>query len=138
MYILLIFLFVLVLVCCSLKSKIEQFDILKIPEKYKIRREKCLDYCDEKSCLRMFQMQKQLKECLDCRKKGGCYQKNLVEPSCNVCLGENDSTDCYSIFNYGCKNPDNLSDFKGVNPYYILTDSDGYTYTKECKFCWNI
>ena len=138
MYILLIFLLVLVLVCCSLKSEIEQFDIMKLPKKYKIRREKCLDYCDKKSCLKMFQKQKLLKECLDCKKKEGCFQKNLIEPTCNVCLGENDSTDCYSIFNYGCKNPDNLSDFNGVNPYYILVDSDGYTYTKECKFCWNL
>lgn len=38
MYILLIFLIIFILICYSLSSKIEKFDILKIPEKYKVRR----------------------------------------------------------------------------------------------------
>ena len=142
MYLIILFIILIILFYLANNKKeeinLENFTIQKLDKKYKIRREDCLDYCDEKSCLKMFDKQKQLLDCERCSLKGGCFQKGIVTNSCNVCQEGEEPTNCRLTSNYGCKDNNNLMSFNGVNPYYILAGSDGYTYTKECKFCWNL
>lgn len=116
--------------------------VKKLPKKYKIRRDKCFELCDKKSCLKMLDMQKNLNKCRMCKKNGKCYNKNIINPTCEICFDKQNETKCLSTMDggFGCPNPNNMIDFKGVDPYYILVDSNdvNYAYNKKCKFCWNL
>ena len=117
----------------------EHFTIYAIPDKYKIRRDKCLEYCDEKNCLSMFQRQSDLDKCRECNLKGGCFRKSIIGGVCEVCEEGGDYVDCDLTRNFGCKNPKNILDFTGVDPYYVIVeDDDSFSYSNSCKFCWNI
>ena len=146
MYLIIILLVIVLLWIYSVRVT-EHFDnkvvtINQLPKKYKIRRDNCFELCDEKSCLKMLDMQKNLDKCRECKRTGQCYNKNVITPTCDLCFGKQNKTKCLSTMSggFGCTNPDNIADFKGVDPYYILVDSNdvNYAYTKKCKFCWNI
>lgn len=58
---------------------------------------------------------------------------------CGVCSEDERLFDCNKISNYGCTNPENIMNFNGVNPYYIIVkDVDSFSYKERCKFCWDI
>ena len=66
MYLIILFIILIILFYFANNKKIinfENFTIQKLDKKYEIRRDDCLDYCDEKSCLKMFDKQKQLLDC---------------------------------------------------------------------------
>ena len=69
-----------------------------------------------------------------------CFSKKLINGVCSPCQIDEKPMKCKSITNYGCPNPNNLTDLEGVRPYYIMVDTDNvnYAYDKKCKFCWNI
>ena len=132
------FLIILIILIIFYENK-EGFTIMALNKKYNIRREDCLKYCDEAECLKMFDMKKKLNECKKCNDKGLCYKKNILDGVCEACVDGIDYGNCNLISNYGCTNPDNILDFNGVEPYYLIVDDDNnYSYKNTCKFCWNI
>lgn len=117
----------------------ENFTIQAIPSNIRIRRENCLNYCNKANCFKMFKIQKDLNKCRDCKMKGLCYNKMILDGVCGICSGDEKEVDCNSINNYGCTNPENILDFNGVDPYYIIVkDENSFSYKEKCKFCWNI
>jgi len=134
-----IFIFVLLVVAFYLLDVQENFKVISLPKKYKIRREDCLDYCNKKDCLKMFDMQKDLDECRECNLKGRCFRKSIIGGVCEICYNGVDYIDCNLTSKFGCQNPENILNFSGVDPYYVIVDDDNsYSYTNKCKFCWNI
>ena len=117
----------------------ENFTIQAIPNNVKIRRENCLQFCNKGDCLKMFNIQNDLKKCRECKLKGLCYKKLIINGVCGICSENENYFDCDSIRNYGCTNPENIMDFNGVDPYYIIVkDENSFSYKQKCKFCWNI
>lgn len=117
----------------------EKFTIQAIPNDIKIRRENCLSYCNERDCLKMFRMQKDLSKCIGCNLRGLCYKKRILGGTCGICSENEKFFDCNKIGNFGCTNPENIVNFEGVDPYYIIIkDKDSFSYKEKCKFCWNI
>jgi hypothetical protein len=117
----------------------EKFTVQAIPNDVKIRRKNCLNYCNKGDCLKMFSMQKDLNKCRVCNLKGLCYKKKVLGGICSICSEDKDFVDCNKISNYGCTNPENIMNFNGVNPYYVIVkDKNSFSYKDKCKFCWNI
>ena len=110
---------------------------------FKIYEEDCFDKCNYRECVKLYEKNKILNECLKCNKtKNKCFKKDILGGSCDDCNIQEyeNKLDCYDIQNYGCTDPDNLDLNKGVSPYYIeVADTNlNSPYNKKCVFCWNI
>ena len=105
----------------------EKFTVQAIPNDVKIRRKNCLNYCNKGDCLKMFSMQKDLNKCRVCNLKGLCYKKKVLGGICSICSEDKDFVDCNKISNYGCTNPENIMNFNGVNPYYVIVKDKNIT-----------
>lgn len=140
MFLLILFIIlVIIILCIFFMESNENFTIQAIPDNIKIRRENCLDYCNKGNCLKMFKRQEDLNKCRECNSKGLCYRKMILGGVCGVCSEDERLFDCNKISNYGCTNPENIMNFNGVNPYYIIVkDVDSFSYKERCKFCWDI
>lgn len=114
--------------------------IYKLPKNYKLQYKDCLLKCSERDCLKMFHQKKILDKCNECQNKGMCFNKLVIDGVCDICNKDSKKINCSSIFKYGCKNPDNILNFQGSSPYYIMVKSNNpnYAYDTECKFCWNL
>lgn len=109
----------------------------------KILKDECFEKCDQSNCIKLDQQAKILKKCLTCNKqKNKCFNKTIIGGQCDDCDGVDikDKFDCLSLVNFGCPNPENLDNAKGVEPYYFLLNNNSPTspFNKKCVFCWQI
>ena len=124
------------------KYKRESFHnyIFQLSDDKKTKYLDCLQNCTEKNCLKMYRKAMLYDKCFECQKKGMCFSRGLIDGNCNPCQKGQKPMKCNSLNNFGCPNPKNLTNLKGVRPYYIMIDTNNvnYAYDKKCKFCWNI
>ena len=108
---------------------------------FELNQEDCYDKCDKTECIKMDSMTDVLKKCNKCNsQKNKCFNRSIIGGTCDDCVESDTKMDCYDIQNFGCTNPYNLNDRKGVPPYYIeMNDSNiNSPYNKKCVFCWNL
>ena len=113
---------------------------IKLSNNDKIYTENCNDMCDNKDCIKLYTMKKNLNNCLKCQSENNkCFKKSIIGGVCNDC-DEEDKIDCFKIDQFGCTNPKDLQSYKGVSPYFIQVNDDNVNspFDKKCVFCWNI
>jgi len=108
-----------------------------------ILKDECFEKCDQSNCIKLDQQAKILKKCLTCNnQKNKCFNKTIIGGQCDDCDGVDikDKFDCLSLVNFGCPNPENLDNKKGVEPYYFLLNNNSPTspFNKKCVFCWQV
>jgi hypothetical protein len=119
---------------------------IMLDKKIEILRDECYERCDKKKCILLDDKTKWLEKCLKCNiQDKKCFNKSIIGGNCDDCDVDNidEKLDCLAIENYGCPNPNNLSDLSvndGIKPYYIEVPDNNVNspFNKKCVFCWNI
>ncbi len=114
--------------------------LLTVPPE-EVKTEDCSSKCDQKDCIIMENMKKNLTECIECHKNPKkCFRKSVIGGNCDDCLPEEKQIDCSNTREFGCVPPHNIYSYNGTLPYFIEVDDKNLNspYDKKCVFCWQI
>jgi hypothetical protein len=122
-------------------SKQSEIYKISLDKNISLNQEDCYDKCEKSECIKMDAMKDVLKKCTQCNsQKNKCFNRSIIGGTCDDCIDNQTKMDCYDIQNFGCTNPYNINDRKGVEPYYIQVNNNNVNspYDKKCVFCWNL
>ena len=122
-------------------SKQSEIYKISLDKNISLNQEDCYDKCEKSECIKMDAMKDVLRKCTQCNsQKNKCFNRSIIGGTCDDCIDNQTKMDCYDIQNFGCTNPYNINDRKGVEPYYIQVNNNNVNspYDKKCVFCWNL
>lgn len=106
----------------------------------KIFYDNCINLCNDNTFCRNFEQQKKnYNNCLECKKKGHCLKKlETNETICEPCIdGIKYINNCDSSFIDACPPKNNIYNFYGGKPYFVLISDDNIynPYNTKCVPC---
>ena len=103
-------------------------------------REKCNSICNNNEfCLRYERDLKHFNKCEKCHKLGKCYKiLDTNSGVCEICNPNNkDQYQCNNTRYLGCPRPNDINNFDGIKPYFVLIKSNNISdiYGTKCNLC---